>query len=127
MKKLVLSLLAALIGMVLIVLGTSIPANAWHWEKVEAQYNDSVGTTAEQLNGSTTQCHGFAIWEDTKTMEVDVYLGNTYTANVFYTKILVGEVLEINFYDKNLETTGIYVSTTDTAKVNYISRIRKGF
>lgn len=101
--------------------------HAWHWEKVEAQYNDSVGATPEQLNGSTTECHGFAIWEDTKTMEVTVYLGNTYTANVFYTVIQPNEILEVNYHDVDLETSGVYVSTTDTAKVNYISRIKRGF
>lgn len=100
---------------------------AKHWEKVESASNTAVSSTPVQLVGSTTQCQSFAIWEDTKTMNVSVYLGNTYTANVFSTTILPGEILEINYHDNNLETTGIYVSTTDTAKVNYLSRILRGY
>ncbi|MCP4372976.1 MAG: hypothetical protein GY797_33450 [Deltaproteobacteria bacterium] len=120
MRNLFLSLMVSMILIPTVV-------SAWHWQKVEARYNSAVTTTPVQLNGSTTACHGFAIWEDTKTMELDVYLGNTYTANVFYTKVLVGEVLEINYYDGDLITSGIYCSTTDTAKVNYISRIKRGY
>jgi len=120
MRKVFLSLLTMVMFM-------PIMGHAWHWQKVEATSNTAVSSTPVQVEGSDTQCHGFAIWEDTKTMEVTVYLGNTYTANVFNTTILAGEILEINYYDSNLETTGIYVSTTDTAKVNYISRIKRGY
>jgi len=115
-----------LIVMVFILVNTTI-VYAWHWQKVEATYDDAVTTTPVMLPGSDTACHSFAIWEDTKTMEIDVYLGNTYTANVFYTKILVGEILEINYHDGDLTTSGVWVNTTSTAKVNFISRIKRGY
>ena len=116
-----------LLALIVIAFALSATAHAKHWEKVSATSNTAVGSTPVQLSGSTDQCQSFAIWEDTKTMTITVYLGNTYTADVFYTAILPGEILEINYHDQNLETTGIYVSTTNTGKVNYISRTSRGF
>lgn len=97
------------------------------WEKVTSTAKDDVSTTAVQLQGSDLACYSFAIWEETKTMEVNVWLGNTYTAEVFNTTILPDEILEINYYDVDLTNTGIYVSTTATSKVNYLSRIQRGW
>jgi len=61
------------------------------------------------------------------TMDVSVWFGNTYTANVMSITIVPNTFFEMNCYDPDIDSTGIFVSTTSTAKINYISRIKKGF
>jgi len=121
MKKIILSLLVFTIFLL------PITSFAWHWQKVAATKTDVTADTPTKLTGSDSQCQSFAIWEDTKTMQVTYYLGLTSTADVFTGVIQPGESMEVNYYDPSLSSTGIYVSTTATATIDFMSRTKQGF
>jgi hypothetical protein len=104
-----------------------VSAQAWHYQTVTRTSNDAVTTTPVKVQGSELENHGFAIWEDTMTMDLTVWFGNTYTANVMSITVPTDKSFEMNCYDADVLGTGLYVATTSTAKVNYISRIKKGF